>query len=320
MTEARTTPGWLHALAVLTALLTLPLLFLGAEVTTKQVGLVDLAWPTTPWHLFEVPWLDKGIGWLIEHSHRLAGWTVGFATIVLALALWRFEPRRWVRWLGLTALIGVGIQGLLGGMRVRLYAVMGTDLALIHGCFGQLVFSVLVMLAICTSRRWGERSRESGLPEATASLRLWSGLLVGFVFVQLILGAILRHRGLALAQRGHFLMAFAVVATIVWLGRTIADKHPGERNLNWGIRVLATLVILQIMLGIEAWLVRFATPEAALPGHWLFNRDLVRSIHVVVGSLLLATSAVLALEARRQSVVATEQTLEPAAGRLEGVA
>src|SRR5271166_3964472 len=97
-------PRWVHYWAVLTAVVTLPLLLLGAEVTTKQVGMVDPYWPTPPWQLWLSSWRDSGLGFLIEHGHRLAGYTVGTCTIVLAVSLWLLEPRRWVRWLGLAAL------------------------------------------------------------------------------------------------------------------------------------------------------------------------------------------------------------------------
>ena len=47
----------------------------------------------------------------------------------------------------MVALIAVIVQGLLGGFRVRLHALFGTNLAVIHGCFAQLVFALLVCLA-----------------------------------------------------------------------------------------------------------------------------------------------------------------------------
>src|ERR1700736_635287 len=117
---------WLHRWALLTACATLPLLLLGAEVTTKQVGMVDQQGFRPPWHMLTVYLQDhglvqtRGLGFVIEHSHRLVGFVVGTCIIVLAVGLWRKERRRWVRWLGITALAGVIVQGLLGGFRVQL--------------------------------------------------------------------------------------------------------------------------------------------------------------------------------------------------------
>src|SRR5260370_30565774 len=119
------TPGpspWLHRWAVLTVCATVGLLLLGANVTTLKVGMPDPDWRTHPLHLFFAS-RDKvqqmgGLGYVIEHSHRLAGYVVGCCVIVLCVWLWRVEPRRWVRWLGTAALLGVIFQGVLGGLRV----------------------------------------------------------------------------------------------------------------------------------------------------------------------------------------------------------
>src|SRR5262245_26782592 len=48
---------WLNAWAVLTAAFTLPLLALGAEVTTRRVGMVDRQGFREPWHLIAL-WLQ----------------------------------------------------------------------------------------------------------------------------------------------------------------------------------------------------------------------------------------------------------------------
>jgi heme A synthase len=315
MAELVHSPGsarWVHALAVFTALAALPLLFLGAEVTTKQVGMVDPVWPTQPLYLFvEGTAWERGVGFLIEHGHRLAGWTVGACAILLTVGVWKTEPRRWVRWLALAVLVGVSCQGILGGLRVRLNAYFGTDLALIHGCFGQLVFSLLVSLAMCTSRRWNENSTD--VLSDSASLRRWSLLVTGLLILQLVLGAFVRHRGLAIAQRGHLLVAFAAIAAVTWLVKVIWDNYRSERSLVGAARVLAVVVLIQIALGIEAWMVKFGSMQVMEPGHWLFNRDLVRTCHVLGGAILLATSVVVTLRAH-QTVV--ESALESAAAPL----
>src|SRR5438309_558656 len=96
MTVSASTPSvspWVHRWAVLTVCATLPLLVLGAEVTTKQVGMVDVQGFRMPWHMLLVSPLEKGLGFVIEHSHRLAGYVIGTCIIVLALVLWRREPR-----------------------------------------------------------------------------------------------------------------------------------------------------------------------------------------------------------------------------------
>src|SRR5947209_2375922 len=214
-TTDSTTSRWLHRWAVLTVCATFVLLLLGAVVTTFRVGMADPVWPTYPWHLLLISWDEPSPGFLIEHSHRLAGYVVGCCVIVLAAGLWRAAPRRWLRWLGTAALLGVIAQGLLGGFRVKLNALVGTDLATVHGCFAQVVFALLVSLAVFTGPAWFAAAPAA--KAAPASLRRWSLYVVVLLYLQIILGAVLRHTHAGVAQRGHLLLAFLVVAAVVWL-------------------------------------------------------------------------------------------------------
>jgi hypothetical protein len=82
--------------------------------------------------------------------------------------------------------------------------------------------------------------------------------------------------------------------------------------------LLAALVSAQVLLGVEAWIPKFSAarlPETVLlrPG-----QAGVRTLHVLVGSWLLAAAVVWVLQTRRRSASAA-QSLGPAA-RLEGAA
>ncbi len=291
-----TAPGrWVHALAVLTVGATVILLGLGSVVTTFRVGMADPIWPTYPWHLLLISWQEPSPGFLIEHTHRLAGYLVGCCVMVLALSLWFGDSRRWLRWLGLAALLGVIVQGLLGGFRVKLNALMGTDLALIHGCFAQVVFALLVSLALFTSRRWTGTALPLPAPAELRHLRRCSLLLTALLFVQLILGAVVRHMHSSLGQRAHVLTAFAVVAVAVWLAKTVWESSAPEGFLRNVVKFLAVLIVLQLLLGVEAWTLKFASgglPEAQI---LTARQALVRTGHVLIGSWILATSVVVTL-------------------------
>src|SRR5262249_18688477 len=89
-TMTATTPRWVHAWAVLTACLTLRLLTLGAEVTSRGVGMVDPRGFRWPWEILGL--LADGenranFALVIELTHRLFGFLVGLAAIVLCVAL-----------------------------------------------------------------------------------------------------------------------------------------------------------------------------------------------------------------------------------------
>src|SRR5579871_5488836 len=241
-------PPWIHRWAVATVCATLALLTLGAIVTTFRVGMADPIWPTYPWHLLLVSWEEPRPGFLIEHSHRLAGYIVGCCIIVLTVGLWRRDRRGWVRSLGVAALLGVIIQGLLGGFRVKLNAILGPNLALIHGVFATVVFSLLATLALVTSRGWAQPSK--GGSDAARRLRRASVTMTALIFLQIVLGGFLRHTYSTLGQRGHLLVAFAVVAAVVFLAKDVLDRPAADRAVTVPVLVLAALVAVQLSLGV----------------------------------------------------------------------
>ena len=300
---------WLHAWAVLTACATFVLLLLGAIVTTFRVGMADPIWPTYPWHLLLVSWEEPRPGFLVEHSHRLAGYIVGCGVIVLAVGLWRSDRRSVVRWLGVAALLGVIIQGLLGGFRVVLDRYLGNNLALIHGCFAQLVFGLLVILAALTSRPTGVLRSKVGLRER----RLWRICLAttGLIYLQIIFGALFRHTYSTWAQREHLLTAFAVVAGTVWIVKETIDLPNRDKRLMRAVWCLAALVVVQLFLGVEAWMVRMTAVDVA----W---QAVIRTAHVLVGSLIFAASLVTTLRAYSHlaSNVERSDDIEPASAQL----
>ena len=315
---ARPVPRWLHAWAILTAAATLVLLILGQLVTSFIAGMADPIWPTEPWYLFVVDWQEPNRGWLIEHSHRIAGFVIGGLVSALALGIWWTHPNRAGRWLGLAALVvlaigtaragnyprGTGlrllgvaallavmVQGLLGGFRVKLNELVGTDLATIHGVFAQVVFCLLVAVAVLTGR--------PPAAELPADSRRTVGRLaltvVGVVFVQLLWGAMLRHTPDPLNQRLHLLTAFVVVAAAVWLLRAgFADPAARVRVAPAGW-VLGGLLALQVALGVEAWMTKFGaytlpelvpiTPQSAA----------IRTLHTLVGTGVLASAVALTI-------------------------
>src|SRR5215831_13209351 len=105
-------PRWLHRWSLLTVCATVVLLGLGSAVTNIKAGMADPVWPTKPTAL-----LDS-----TPEQLQDVRYVVGCCAIVLCAWLWLREPRRWLRWLGTAALLGVCIQGLFGGLRVTEHA------------------------------------------------------------------------------------------------------------------------------------------------------------------------------------------------------
>src|SRR5437773_936176 len=130
-------------------------------------------------------------GILFEHTHRLMGSVVGFLTIILAVWLWLNEDRRWVRNLGVIALGGVILQGILGGLRVTM---MKDEIGIFHACIAQAFLGLLVFIALVTTSFW------RALSNATVNLRKFPPLkslaiaITIAIYVQLALGATMRHQ------------------------------------------------------------------------------------------------------------------------------
>jgi cytochrome c oxidase assembly protein subunit 15 len=142
-----------HAFAAVVAASTAVLIFAGGLVTSTESGLSVPDWPTTyGYSMFTFP-LSKMVGGIrYEHSHRLIASTVGFLIVVLAIWLWRSEPRAWVRRLGYIALAAVITQGILGGITVLWY--LPDPISIAHASLAQIVFSLTMTIAVVTSPGW----------------------------------------------------------------------------------------------------------------------------------------------------------------------
>jgi heme a synthase len=198
---ARTTRNpALTAFAVFTAIATLFLICVGGLVTSHGAGMAVPDWPTTfGYNMFAFPfsqWLFTGTGVFYEHSHRLVASTVGFLTTILAVWLWLKEERRWLRWLGVIAFIGVTVQGVLGGLRVTLYK---DELGIFHATLAQLFFLLVCAIAFFLSKTWQRLTECRGSIEFPRYFR--PALLVASILIlfQLVLGASMRHQHAGLA-------------------------------------------------------------------------------------------------------------------------
>jgi heme A synthase len=290
-------PRWLHLWAIATVCAALPLLFLGAQVTTLGAGMVDQESLRTPWHLLTVSFSWENFAYLIEHSHRFFGWLVGAGSIVLAIALWRTAGPSRVRWLGCLALLMVSVQGILGIVRVKYNALAGTEFALVHGLFAQLAFAALVSTAVVTSPSWQRTPATNHVEFRLAALAL---ALV--VYGQIVFGGVVRHFLDRTAQRLHVLFAFAVAAAVVWVFVRVRETGNADRGLVRVSWLLAGLVAVQVMLGVEAWMNRFGTGLPAEMVPITPGRMLVRTAHYLVGAFLFSTSIAFAVWAWRPAV------------------
>jgi cytochrome c oxidase assembly protein subunit 15 len=282
---------WPHRFALLTAWATFPLLFIGGLVTSQGAGLAVPDWPTTfGYNMFLYPW-SKMVGDIFyEHSHRLVASGVGLLTLTLALLLWLYERRMWLRWLGVIALGLVIVQGIIGGLRVVL--LEGT-LAILHACFAQAFFALTVSLVFFTSQEWKEVAEKIRLPNAGRLQRLCT-ITTAMIYVQGVFGAVLRYTGARLDA--HLLFAALVALHVALLSGRILRFHSDQPRLFRPAVFLCGLLILQLALGLGSYLVKFTSLGMALSP---LSVVLLRTTHVVTGALMLVTSLLLTLRSYR---------------------
>jgi heme a synthase len=289
----------LHRFATFVAGCTVLLLAAGGMVPSTDSGLAVPDWPNTYGHfMFSFP-LERMVGGVLyEHGHRLIASVVGMLTIVLAVWTWRAESRRWVRRLGAAALGTVIVQGLLGGLTVLFLLPAAVSIG--HAALAQLFFCMTVTLALVTSRGWLAPSGPLPFDRTLTRLAAWTS---GLIFVQILLGATMRHREAGMAipdfplafgrilppfwsidisvhfahRMGALVVSAMILATFLYLRRH-APAHSGLRR---PCALMVLLVLVQVTLG------AFVILTGLQP--------VVNTAHLVNGALLLATSIVLTL-------------------------
>ena len=94
------------------------------------------------------------------------GSVVGLLTVGLFIFLLARDSRKWLKWLGLAALVAVIVQGVLGGLRVT---QINRNFAIVHACLAQAFFALLCGIAWFTSRDWWQDKRKSDRQSAISN-------------------------------------------------------------------------------------------------------------------------------------------------------
>ena len=287
---------WLHRIALFTAGATFLLIVIGGIVTSTESGLAVPDWPNTfGYNMFLYPLSEMVGGILYEHSHRLMGSIVGLLTITLFIMLILKDSRRWIKWLGLAALVGVSVQGVLGGLRVT---ELNLNFAIVHACLAQAFFALLCGICWFTSRDWIENqnlSERIGDDVSAKKLRRLSLITTCLIYIQLIFGAVLRHTGHRLDA--HLLFAFLVTLHIFLLVRRFFGMGEDTQKIGQSLPLLLLgLLAVQLMLGTGAYITKLtALSETASA----LLTNIVTTAHVAVGALMLVSSFVITLKIYR---------------------
>lgn len=240
-------------------------------------------------------------------AERKEGFWWAASAVAVLVVLWlafSWKCRNWSLTCRLSAfaLLLVTFQALLGGIRVT---EISDSFAVVHGCLAQGFFCLLILIVLASAPKWGDwKPVLHG--QIRSVVRAGSTFLCGAVFVQLILGALMRHHhrhGLAdtgilftggdwlpTFDQGNeilvimffhkywgFLVALMTLSLAIWVSRKV-DKGQYLRRL---VSVMALLLGVQICLGICVIIMG--------KSFWITN------FHVLNGLLILALSFVVAV-------------------------
>jgi len=290
----------LHRYARLLAGATFVLIFAGGLVTSTGSALAVPDWPLSFGKFF--PKMQGGV--LYEHGHRMIAGTVALLTLGLAIWAWRAEKRRFVRNLALFAFALVIVQAVLGGLTVLL--LLPLAIAVSHAATAQAFFCLTIALALFTNPAW---QRLPTVEAAGESPRLptLAAVTTAVIYLQILVGAVMRHMGAGLAipdfplafgrivppleslpeqiNYAHRVGAIVVSLFVCWTAIVTLRHYRSEALLRRPAMAMLALLVVQVTLGAMTIL----SGRAVVP----------TTAHVAIGAALLATGLALTLRAYR---------------------
>jgi len=240
-----------HRLALFTSGVTFLLLLLGGVVWATGSALACPDWPLCYGQFF--PRMEGGV--LFEHSHRLLAGSVALLTIGLLFKLW---PDERLRTIGIVAVVLVILQAVLGGLTVVLRLPLLVRVA--HLAVSQAFFATVLYAAY--------RTRASQEPERvpiSPAARGWLLVAALAAYVQLLLGAFVRHTGSGMACKTSVLLCD---------GQAWPDFGPGQVQMlhrYWALVVLGLVIFATVK----------ALPQLRKSGRG-FGRFLAIAAHALV--------------------------------------
>lgn len=257
-------PRWIARFALATAVLTWFLIIVGGIVHGTGSSLACPDWPTCYGTFFPVM---KG-GVFFEHSHRIVAATVGFLSVCLCLfLLWKGKGP--LRTAGVFAVLLVIFQGVLGGLTV-IYR-LPTAVSTAHLATSMLFLALMVWIAF-RSFYPQDPTHSREVSANWNSLRFFLLLTAILVYLQVVLGGLVRHTGAGLAcvdiplcrgslwpagappilmlHMAHRIMALCVATAVFLTSGKVYRRAAGRPFLKFLALSAILLVLIQIALGL----------------------------------------------------------------------
>src|SRR5215469_12577098 len=209
--------------------------------------------------------------------HRDAAVAVIVLAISLALLLSQAQEIAFLGWIAAGVLAMDGWAGWLGR-------------PLVHATLAPLGFSIFAAIALLSSSKWGEAPEFVDV-RAAPLLRPLAMAGPALVLVQTLLGAAYRHK--AIGVTAHLAGAMIVSIALLVAATLVMQQYPTHRALRSAAVWLLSILLTQVILGATAFAMQLLDVGNAIA------LIAVTASHVVVGSLTLAASMVLAMQVQR---------------------
>lgn len=291
-----------------------------------------LDWPLSNGSINPEGWLENE-DMMAEHSHRLFGAAMGLISIALCVATFLAKARSQARKLSVAIVILVIVQGLLGGLRVKLDALnleidhnlYAQTFAVMHATLAQIFLCSLVSFAVLTSRSWIERNAD--FRQAPPRAIIIAGLVTcATIVLQLVIGAVVRH-----SYAGLAIPTFPLTPH----GTIIPPAFNFQVAIHFAHRVGGVVVTLAALIyAISIW--RNAVARAAMGRSaavlllllcaqiylgaliiWTFRNPHVATIHMLNGAILLSVCWMMTFRSMKFRLDAPPQTRETATANEE---
>lgn len=247
----------------------------------------------------------------VDAKRKLLWLGLALAALPISWLAWSWRARGWdlLQKLSALALLMVMTQAILGGLRVTEISDL---FAVVHGCFAQLFFCLLILIAMVSGGNWDG----AGFRDGAVRLRFAriAGTVLGvLVLVQLMLGAKMRHfhrSGLPdddlFRTQGqwippmddplvavlflHKFTAFCLFLFVVGLWIRLASGREDSDGRSFrGISTILGLIVFQVVLGL--------TVIGTGKSFWVTN------VHVLNGLAILAFAFVFVVRSWRGRAV-----------------
>jgi heme a synthase len=267
------------------------LLVAGALVTSTESGLAVPDWPLSYGKV--MPPMVGGI--LYEHGHRLVAAAVStLVGLELGALLFFLEGKKEVKVLAAAAFAAILLQALLGGLTVLL--LLPPAISSAHAALAEIVFALTAVVALMCSRTWTDLTesrpsysfeenlspnlplKENLSPDVSRLEQAFRAtiLATAAIYVQIVLGAVMRHTGAGLA-----IPDFPAVFGGLWPSADELQRR--GVGLHLAHRVGAVVVLVLVLSAVRA-LARLSAVNPLFAGFAAVWTGLV-AIQILLGAL-----------------------------------